>query len=66
MVQVSGVSRVKRRESGHGREEVGVEERMRGAFWERWRAVGGGMREGGVRRLACAMVVGWLFSGGVG
>lgn len=50
MVHVEGVSRVKRRERGQGRGEVGVVERMRGAFWERARAVWGGMREGGWRR----------------
>jgi AP-3 complex subunit delta-1 len=56
MVHVSGVSREKRRERGQGRVEVGVVERMSGAFWERARAVGGGIEAGGVRRLACVMV----------
>ena len=55
MVHDSGVSREKRRERGHGSDEVGDVESMRGAFWERASAVGGGIWEGGESRLACVI-----------
>jgi len=55
MVQVSGVSRLKRSDSGHGNDEVGDAERMGGAFCERWRAVDGVIWDGGVRRFDCAI-----------
>jgi hypothetical protein len=56
MAHDSGVSREKSRDSGHGSDDVGDEARTRGAFCERARAVGGGMREGGERRFAVAIV----------
>jgi len=56
MVHVSGVSREKSSERGHGSVDVGVVERTRGAFWDRARAVGGGICAGGERRLACVML----------
>lgn len=43
MVHDSGVSREKRRESGHGSDETGDEARMRGAFCDSARAVAGGI-----------------------
>lgn len=64
MTHDSGVSREKSSESGHGRDEVGGLERMRGAFWERESAVGGAILEGGVRRFAVAIAevvcIDWL------
>ena len=56
MAQDSGVSREKRSESGHGRDDVGGFEMIFGAFWERASAVGGGMFVGGARRFAVAIV----------
>lgn len=55
MVHVSGVSREKSSDSGQGSDDVGLDDRMRGAFCERARAVGGGICEGGESRLACDM-----------
>jgi hypothetical protein len=56
IVQLSGDSREKRRESGHGSEEVGDVDRIMGAFWARESAVGGGIEDGGVRRFAVDIV----------
>jgi hypothetical protein len=55
IVHVSGVSRLKRSDNGHGNDEVGDVERMRGAFCERCSAVWGGICDGGERRLAVDM-----------
>jgi len=56
MVHDSGVSREKSRERGHGREDVGGWESIRGAFWESARATEGGIEVGGERRFACDIV----------
>jgi len=55
IVHVSGVSREKSRESGHGRVGVGDVDSMRGAFCERARAWGGAIWAGGESRLACVI-----------
>ena len=55
MVHDSGVSREKSSERGQGSDDVGVEARTRGAFWDSARAVCGGMWAGGESRLAFVM-----------
>ncbi|RMZ74126.1 AP-3 complex subunit delta [Pyrenophora seminiperda CCB06] len=56
IVHVSGVSREKSRESGHGNQEESDVDSMRGAFCESARATGGGILAGGESKLGSVML----------